>query len=69
MYLYLPILFVPCIQVEGVGPSGRMYLFKRPAKEEQIETLWNLYLSAERDKETLKEKLAYQVCALLVCGC
>ena len=54
--------------MEGVGPSGRMYLFKRPSKEEQIETLWNLYLSANRDKETLKEKLAYQVCAILVCG-
>ena len=55
--------------MEGVGPDGRMYSFKRPPKQEQIETLWNLYLSAERDKETLKEKLAYQVCALLVCGC
>ena len=67
MYLCVPIPFVHCIQVEGVGPSGRMYLFKRPAKEEQIETNWNLYLSAERDKETLKEKLAYQVPDLLVC--
>ena len=68
MYLYLPILFVLCIQVEGVGPSGRMYLFKRPSKEEQIETLWNLYLSANREKETLKERLSYQVFDPLVCG-
>ena len=68
MYLCVPIPFVHCIQVEGVGPSGRMYLFKRPSKEEQIETLWNLYLSANREKETLKEKLSYQVFNPIVCG-
>ena len=54
--------------MEGVGPSGRMYLFKRPSQEEQIETLWNLYLSANREKETLKEKLSYQVFNPIVCG-
>ena len=64
----MPILFVHCVQVEGVGSSGRMYLFKRPSLEDQIETLWNLYLSANREKETLKEKLAYQVLDLIVCG-
>ena len=69
MYLCVLIPCIPCIQVEGVGPNGRMYLFKRPAKEEQIETLWNLYLSAKRDKETLKEKFTYQVCAPLGYGC
>ena len=68
MYLCIIIPCIPCIQVEGVGPSGRMYLFKRPSKEEQIETLWNLYLSANREKETLKEKLSYQVFDPLVCG-
>ena len=47
--------------MEGVGSSGRMYLFKRPSLEDQIETLWNLYLSTKREKEALKEKLAYQV--------
>ena len=54
--------------MEGVGPDGRMYLLSRPPKEEQISTLSKLYLSAERDKESLKEKLAYQVCGILVCG-
>ena len=54
--------------MEGVGPDGRMYLLNRPPEEEQISTLWKLYLSAERDKEALKAKLAYQVCAILVCG-
>ena len=54
--------------MEGVGPNGRMYLLNRPPEEEQISTLWKLYLSAERDKEALKAKLAYQVCAILVYG-
>ena len=36
-------------------------MFKRPSLEDQIETLWNLYLSTKREKESLKEKLAYQV--------
>ena len=36
-------------------------MFKRPSLEDQIETLWNLYLSTKREKEALKEKLAYQV--------
>ena len=52
--------------MEGVGPDGRMYLLNRPPEEEQISTLWKLYLSAERDKESLKAKLQYQVCAILV---
>ena len=52
--------------MEGVGPDGRMFLLNRPSEEEQISTLWKLYLTAERDKEALKAKLDYQVCAILV---
>ena len=52
--------------MEGVGPDGRMFLLNRPSEEEQISTLWKLYLTAERDKEALKAKLQYQVCAILV---
>ena len=52
--------------MEGVGPDGRMFLLNRPSEEEQISTLWKLYLRAERDKEALKAKLDYQVCAILV---
>ena len=54
--------------MEGVGPDGRMFLLNRPSEEEQISTLWKLYLTAERDKEALKAKLDYQVCAILVYG-
>ena len=54
--------------MEGVGPDGRMYLLSRPPEEEQINTLWKLYFQAERDKESLKAKLSYQVCAILVYG-
>ena len=54
--------------MEGVGLDGRMYLLSRPPEEEQISTLWKLYLGAERDKESLKVKLSYQVCAILVYG-
>ena len=50
--------------MEGVGPDGRMYLLSRPPEEEQISSLWKLYLGAERDKATLKDKLSYQVCVV-----
>ena len=52
--------------MEGVGPDGRMFLLNRPSEEEQISTLWKLYLTAEKDKEALKAKLDFQVCAILV---
>ena len=52
--------------MEGVGPDGRMFLLNRPSEDEQISTLWKLYLTAERDKEALKAKLDYQVCAIVV---
>ena len=55
--------------MEGVGPDGRMFLLNRPSEEEQISTLWNLYLTAEKDKEALKAKLDFQVCAILVFKC
>ena len=53
--------FINCVQVEGVGSNGRMYLFKRPSLEDQNETLWNMYLAMKREKESLKEKLNYEV--------
>ena len=36
-------------------------MFKKPSLEDQNETLWNMYLSMKREKESLKEKLAYEV--------
>ena len=59
--MYVPILFINCVQVEGVGSNGRMYLFKRPSLEDQNATLWNMYLAMKREKESLKEKLNYEV--------
>ena len=52
--------------MEGVGKDGRMFLMNRPSEAEQISTLWRLYLTAEKDKEELKAKLDFQVCAILV---
>ena len=54
-------IFVNCIQVEGVGSNGRMFLFKRPNLEDQNATLWNMYLAMKREKESLREKLNYEV--------
>ena len=48
-------------QVEGVGPNGRMFLFKKPSLEDQNATLWNMYYSMKREKEALREKLNYEV--------
>ena len=59
--MYVPIPIINCVQVEGVGSNGRMYLFKRPSLEDQNETLWNMYLAMKREKESLKEKLNYEV--------
>ena len=55
--------------MEGVGPDGRMFLLNRPSEEEQISTLWRLYLTAEKDKEELKAKLDFQVSVILVYKC
>ena len=54
-------IFVNCIQVEGIGSNGRMFLFKRPNLEDQNATLWNMYLAMKREKESLREKLNYEV--------
>ena len=56
----MPIL-VNCVQVEGVGSNGRMFLFKRPNLEDQNATLWNIYYAMKREKESLREKLNYEV--------
>ena len=48
-------------QVEGVGPNGRMFLFKKPSLEDQNATLWNMYYSMKREKDSLREKLNYEV--------
>ena len=53
----------------GVGKDGRMFLMNRPSEAEQISTLGRLYLTAEKDKEELKAKLDFQVCAILVYKC
>ena len=55
------LLFINCLQVEGVGSNGRMYLFTRPSLEDQNVTLWNMYLAMKREKESLREKLNYEV--------
>ena len=56
----MPIL-VNYVQVEGVGFNGRMFLFKRPNLEDQNATLWNMYYAMKREKESLREKLNYEV--------
>ena len=38
-----------------------MFLFKRPNLEDQNATLWNMYLAMKREKESLREKLNYEV--------
>ena len=49
------------LQVEGVGPNGQMFLFKRPNLEDQNATLWNMYYAMKREKDSLREKLNYEV--------
>ena len=49
------------VQVEGVGPDGRMFLFKQPSLEDQNATLWNMYYSMKMEKEALRKKLDYEV--------
>ena len=56
----MPILLI-YFQVEGVGPNGRMFLFKRPNLEDQNATLWNMYYAMKREKDSLREKLNYEV--------
>ena len=56
----MPIL-VTYVQVEGVGSNGRMFLFKRPNLEDQNATLWNMYYAMKREKDSLREKLNYEV--------
>ena len=56
----MPIVLI-YFQVEGVGPNGRMFLFKRPSLEDQNATLWNMYYSMKREKDSLREKLNYEV--------
>ena len=56
----MPIILI-YFQVEGVGPNGQMFLFKRPSLEDQNATLWNMYYSMKREKDSLREKLNYEV--------
>ena len=42
--------------MEGVGSDGRMFVLQRPTEADQINTLWGLYLGAEKEKEELKAK-------------
>ena len=56
----MPII-VNYVQIEGVGSNGRMFLFKRPNLEDQNATLWNMYYAMKREKESLREKLNYEV--------
>ena len=60
-FKFLCAIALICFQVEGVGPNGRMYLFKKPSLEDQNATLWNMYYSMKREKDSLREKLNYKV--------
>ena len=57
---------VVAAQVEGVGPDGRMFLFKNPSLEDQNSTLWNMFYSMKMEKEALRKKLDYEVNQTLV---
>ena len=59
MFIFVP--YSGYSQVEGVGPNGRMFLFKKPSLEDQNATLWNMYYSMKMEKEALREKLKYEV--------
>ena len=60
-FKFLGVIALIYFQVEGVGPNGRMYLFKKPSLEDQNATLWNMYYSMKREKDSLREKLNYEV--------
>ena len=49
------------VEVDGVGPNGRMFLFKHPSLEDQNATLWNMFYSMKMEKEALRKKLDYEV--------
>jgi len=55
--------------VEGVGSDGRMFIMQRPSEAEQINTLWVLYLGAEKEKEEMKARLDFKVSVSLVYEC
>ena len=57
-------LFYPIVvlcQMEGVGPDGRMFMFKTPNLADQNSTLWNMFYSMKNEKEALRKKLDYEV--------
>ena len=47
--------------MEGVGPDGRMFMFKSPSLVDQNSTLWSMFYSMKNEKEALKKKLDYEV--------
>ena len=47
--------------MEGVGPDGRMFMFKTPNLADQNSTLWNMFYSMKNEKEALRKKLDYEV--------
>ena len=55
--------------MEGVGSDGRMFVMVRPSEAEQINTLWGLYLTTEKEKEELKAKLDFKVSVIMVYEC
>ena len=44
-----------------MGSDGRMFIMARPSEAEQINTLWALYLGAEKEKEEMKARLDFKV--------
>ena len=49
-----------------MGSDGRMFIMQRPSEAEQINTLWVLYLGAEKEKEEMKARLDFKVSVSLV---
>ena len=68
-YCVYYVISVQCVKVEGVGADGRMFVMARPSEAEQINTLWGLYLGAEKEKEELKARLDFKVSVILVYEC
>ena len=59
--MFIFVSYSDCFKVEGVGPNGRMFLFKNPSLEDQNATLWNMFYSMKMEKEALRKKLDYEV--------
>ena len=50
-----------------MGTDGRMFLFNRPALEEQVSSLWGLYHYTLKENAELRSRLEFQVSVIVCC--